>query len=325
MSSTNVGNALVNLQEKTLVLCRTPFQAVMLKAVLKKEGVDTYNLVYFTQDDSEEDRSYYKELTLRAEQAQYIYIKKQRYDIFNHIGLYWKISHRIKNQSYGRVMLSSFDNIALRKLAVRSKKARMVTFDDGTGHINKKSIYVSEELSRRMSLYEWGFGIPNRGEFIRRVCCHYSAYPDFENVMPQKIITYIDLFAESQHYSLEEMPGPVFFVGQPYSEYLSEQEIGALKNFIREREIDFYVKHPRESNPLFTDIPLLPKGGMIAEEAIFIASSGKRPVIYGGFSSVLFNISPTHADKVMLLRKNVAEDEYRAELGEKAGCKIEYI
>ena len=89
--------------------------------------------------------------------------------------------------------------------------------------------------------------------------------------------------------------------------------------------MDFYVRHPRETFPLVKSVPILAKEGRIAEEAIFKASAGCRPVIYGHFSTVLINISPRLADKFMILRHNIERDRYYAELGKKAGCAIIYI
>ena len=62
---------------KALVLCRTPFQAIMVMAIIKEENIDAYDLVYFTQNDAEEDVFYFNLLSRQAEVAQYIYITPQ--------------------------------------------------------------------------------------------------------------------------------------------------------------------------------------------------------------------------------------------------------
>ena len=306
------------------MICRTPFQAVMLKKIVELENANIYDLVYLTQDDAEEDRHYYNELAINARQSQYLYVKKQRFDILNHCFMYWRIKRQMKRQSYDLVLISSFDNLACQKLALNNKKAKIVSFDDGTGHINTNSIYLVGRAGYRAKLYEWAFGVSSMGDFLPQISHHYSAYPKFKHVMPREIVRYIDPFSfpKLTHQKDQKL---CFFIGQPYHEYLSKEDLAAYQRFIQKQNIDFYVKHPRESTPLIMDLPFLPKNGKIAEEAIFSTCQGKRPVIYGGFSSVLMNINPSQADKIMLLRNNVPEDAYYAELGQQAGCQIIYL
>lgn len=309
---------------ETLLLCRTPFQAVMLCEVLKSEATLDYNLIYLTQDNSEEDVHYYNELSDAANHAQYLYVKHHRYDILNHIQSYRMIRDDIKCTDYNTIMIASINNLALRKMAIMSRRANIISFDDGLAHVVKNSMYLEEKPNSRMRLYEMLFHVPTMREFRGRIGLHYSMYPGFKHIFPRKVIRYIDPFNSYQTKDEHER-GKTFFIGQPFSEIFDDSSILKIKKYIRQNNIDYYVRHPREPQPLVMDIPLLNKGGRIAEEAIFKVSNGKRPQIYGGFSTVLINISPDYADKVMLLRRNVPEDEYFAELGKRAGCKIEYI
>lgn len=307
----------------TLVLCRTPFQAVIVREVLKNGSNPYYDLVYLTQDDSEEDSHYFNELSFGANLTQYIYLKRQRYDILNYIMVYQMVREEIKCQDYKTVMIASVNNLAFRKLAAKNGQAKIISFDDGAAHIVKNSMYLNDKQNLRARLYEAFFLVPSLRMIRGRINLHYSAYPGFDHVMPQKIVRFINPFKTYQANNNEL--GPAFFIGQPFEEYLDAMDTQRIEKFIREHNIDFYVRHPRESQPLVTDIPVLPKAGRIAEEAIFAASKGRRPLIYGGFSTVLINIRPAYADKVMLLRSNVPEDAYYAELGIKAGCQIVYL
>ena len=42
-------------ENRSLVLVRTPFQAWLVMRVLKEEGVGCYDVIYFTQNNSEEE------------------------------------------------------------------------------------------------------------------------------------------------------------------------------------------------------------------------------------------------------------------------------
>lgn len=311
-------------QGKALVLCRTPFQAVLVRNVLSRENIDRYDLIYFTQDNAEEDLNYFEELSATAEDAQYIFIEGQKYDILNHIKAYLSIKKRLKRTVYDEVFISSIDNLAFRKLAVSNKQSKIISFDDGTGHINLWTRSYNDELNAiRSVIRRTLFSVPSEKEFINIIYRHYSAYRSFENIMPSSIIRYVDLFQDLG--GVLKGPAMKFFIGQPFDETEDMEYILKLKKYVYQNECDFYVLHPRERSALIERIPILAKEGRIAEEAIFKISRGRRIMIFGGFSTVLINISPAAAEKVMILRQNVARDKYYAEIGARAGCQIVFI
>jgi N-acetyllactosaminide alpha-2,3-sialyltransferase len=317
-------NSLTLRQRKALVLCRTPFQAVMIRHVLSRECIDRYDLVYLTQNNTDEDTHYFEELSASAEKAQYIFLEKQKYDILNHAKTYWNIKRNLKRSTYDKIIISSFDNLAFRKITVRNKHSEIISFDDGTGYLIKPSKYLEEQHIIRSVIYGKLFLVPLKKDFIRRIDRHYSAYRHFENIMPPEIIRYVDLFQNQEVENFRE-PAMKFFIGQPFEEFGDVKYVSNLKTYMSTIELDFYVRHPRESFPLIEGVPILPKEGRIAEDAIFKISRGRRPVIFGAFSTLLLNISPALADKAMILRHNVARDAYYAEMGEKAGCQIVYL
>ncbi len=307
-----------------LILCRTPFQSVIIQRLLHIERVNTYDLVYFTQNNSEEDRYYFGQISTQARFAQYIFIGPHRFDIVNHIHLYYSINRRVKTAHYDSVALSSFDNMAFLKVALRNSNCRIITFDDGTGYINKLSSYVDDTKSRRKAMYKSLARLPTNSEFIKLVDAHYSVYRNHDNIMPKGVIRYVDIFTKLGSEN-KDVASRRFFIGQPFAEYNDDDYVSKLKAYIRGIKVDFYVMHPRESMPVIDGVPILPKLGRIAEEAIVLASGGGRPMIFGAFSSVLINISADIADKVMILRSNVDVDLYYAELGTKAGCQIVFV
>jgi len=319
-----MNNALPPRARDTLLLCRTPFQAVVLRRVIKDEDVGNYDLVYFTQNDAEEDRHYFKELSVSANRVQYVYIRPQKFDIANHIMFYLAVSKEIRRKKYGAVILSSFDNIAIRRLSTKYDFSEIITFDEGSGYINKYSEYIMAKNPVREAVYAFSFAGCARTEFIARVARHYSIYRGLENIMPQKIVRYIDLFPSGEK-SEPYQPAISLFIGQPFDEYHDCDYIKNLKRYILNLSIDYYVKHPREKAPLVGCIPLLSKGGRIAEDAIFEMSKGRRLVIFGAFSTVLLNVGSEVAEKVMILRRGVEQDHYLAELGKRTGCRIVFV
>lgn len=228
----------------------------MLKRIIELEEIKEYDILYLTQNNSDEDKNYFSELKSGSRTSQYIYVVPKRYDIFNHIKMYFDIQPAMKRKIYKRVVLASFDNLAVRRIAMLNDQADIISFDDGTGNINKKSIYWSNEQNFREKIYSLGIGMSGRQRFISRIRKHYSAYPDFKNVIPSQYVRYLNPFDLNRNiYSNSQ--GLTFFIGQPFK--LTSEKIEALVGKIYEYPVDYYVKHPRESRLLVTDIPLLEK------------------------------------------------------------------
>jgi hypothetical protein len=115
--------------------------------------------------------------------------------------------------------------------------------------------------------------------------------------------------------------GPVFFIGQPFEEILTAGQIGRMTAFLRSEKIDYYVRHPRETNFLDIGAPTFDKRGLIAEEAIPRYCSGAMPTIVSLSSSVLFSLSRDQANKRMLVFPD-GDSEELVRMGVAAGCSL---
>ena len=297
---------------------------MIIRQVLKYENVEHFDLVYVTQNNSEEDLNYYSTLSLLADTSQYLYVKPQLFDIVNQIKIYALISREYKERKYIKVIFSSIDNLAFRKIINSNNNANVITIDDGTANINRYSSYIISHYKIKSCLYRFMFGVGDKTSVMNKVVRHYSIYRDLINIMPNHIIRYIDLFNRSKN-QLIGVKKIKFFIGQPIDKNRDTNYILKVKTYILENNFDFYVMHPRETIPLVNKIPFLKKHGKIVEEAILSICKDSRPIIVGNFTSVLFNISADYADKIMILSQNDAKSQYYAELGKRVGCKIIYI
>ena len=311
--------------QKTLIMCRTPFQAAFLKRIIPLECASRYDLIYFTQDNAEEDVTYFRELAVSAELASYVYVKRQRFDILNHFKFFFGIDNNIRKNNYSKVILSSFDNLSMRRLATKSAASEIITFDDGAGYISNVSAFVIAKHHFREAVYAALFQASTRHSFIKRVARHYSIYPGFVNIMPADIVRYISFFPSVRSFDARTSRGIKIFVGGPFEEIYDGSHIANLKDYVKDIKLDYYLKHPRESIPIIADTPVLRKGGKIAEDVIFKVGIERRITLMGAFSSVLLNVPADFADKIMVLEANNKRDRYLAELGERAGCTVVFI
>jgi hypothetical protein len=297
---------------------------VLLKQVLREERVGRFDLVYFAQRNSEEDRHYFKEYVGRARCTQFIEVRRARFSIFSHIASYLAIADRFKSSEYDKIILASIDSLALRRFVAKHRNAEVVTFDDGSANVNLRSRYLVLQHRRRERVYAALFGAPTTQSFRRLVARHYSIYPGFANIMPREIVRYLGLFptAVAGGGRAKEV---TIFIGQPVDSASDAARAERIKAYVAGMKLDFYVQHPREESPLIAGAPLLDKKGRVAEEAIFELGKDHRVTILGGFSSVLLNIAPKFARKVMILNGDSGNDHYLATLGKRAGCEVIFL
>lgn len=306
-----------------LLILRTPFQAWLAQRVLKEENIESYDLLYFTQNNSKEDQFYFKLLAKNSKNRKYSYITPKPFDILNHLYFMSQTKSWFRDLKHDLTLIASIDALVPNAIASR-QNGQIITFDDGTANFNKSSSYHTGIESFRYSLYSKMIGASTLQTIRSRIARHYTIYNNFENIVENSRLRYLDKFSERQLVK-KNKPKLTYFIGQPFSEALSASEILSLKQCVQKISIDRYVRHPRESQPLSMSAPLLDKDGQIAEDAI-LHDARQSPVhVIGCFSTVLFNLEGLVDRRTMLLSKQASRTPYFAELAKKSGCEIVYF
>jgi hypothetical protein len=307
-----------SVQEPALVLCRTPFQARLLKEILPDDTA--YDLLYVTGHDSEEDRSYYLEVSRLARRSEYLIVDPHRRALSSGIELLSKLPHWAVSDRYRTILLASLDNPVFRRLVRNHPEAEMATFDDGAQSLVSDPFLIRSGQPWRDEIYGRLLGGGSVRAIGSRIARHFTVFGSLQNVVDPGRAVPIAL-----HWPGRESGGSTnltFFIGQPFREVYSGPQMERIKQHVRTRRLDFYVGHPRELEPLVSGVPCLAKNGLLAEDAILKASGSARPTVIAGFSTVLFTLGPSTADKVYLHLPDTPEATRRAELASKAGCEI---
>lgn len=301
---------------------RTPFQAWLVEQVLEAEKVPSFDLLYFTQNDSTEDRFYYNRLSPKACAAKYVFVPKQVRDIFNHTRFALSAWPFVFSKRYDATIFSSIDSYVLNGIANRCGGGELVTFDDGTANYNKASIYFRDPPSRRRRLYRGLFQAKSITETRARIKRHYTIHPDLENIVEgDRLLSIAGWGCEQSEEKSTEKPR-TFFIGAPFRETLDTEQIDLLESRAKEIGVDVYVRHPREREPLDLDAPFLEKQGRIAEEAILDDASGRPIVLIGFLSSVMFNLASCANRRVVLVPRDSERHAFLIELARNSGCEI---
>lgn len=308
------------VRKENIFLCRTPLQARICLEIIRDNKISEFDLIYFTQDDSESDKKYFLELSNKANKSAYIFVKKQKKDIFNHIFSIFEFSRKGFTNKYFNIYLASIDSLLFRFVVKKNPQALIYGFDDGTANITQIGSYHNINGSGKSFIYERLFGVSSIKDIKSRIIKHYSIYPGYSNIVPDSKLSFLNLFS-SKNLSQKNERRITYFIGQPFHEYLDLDEISKLKSWLIEQSIDYYIMHPRETTPLL-DVKLLDKKGMIAEDAIFKNAGESKVRIISAYSTVLFNISSQDAEKIYISLSNDESEIQRRSLIKKTGTTI---
>jgi len=307
---------------KVLVLVRTPFQAWLVERVLEAENVATYDLLYFTQNDSTEDRFYHGRLAENARAARFVFVPRQVCDLLNHVRFAFRAWPFLWGKRYDITMLASIDSYVLNSVANRRAAGELVTFDDGTANFNQTGIYFRDASSKRERLYRQLFRASSINATRARIKRHYTIHSDLENIVSgDRLFSIAGWGRATSEVSLSEEP-KFFFVGAPFQETLDSEQVKLLEAVASQIGTDVYVRHPREREPLDLGVPFLNKRGRIAEEAI-LDDAGDRPIVLVGFlSSVMFNLACCASRRIVLVPRNSERHAFLIKFARMSGCEV---
>jgi N-acetyllactosaminide alpha-2,3-sialyltransferase len=300
------------------VLLRSPFQAFITPRVLASEMVDAYELVYFTQHNSSEDRHYFRTLAASARNAVYCYAPVRRFDALGYMAFLQQSWRWISDQGRDLTLLSSINDYLFSAIVRRQRHTQLITMDDGTANIFKSGVYHSEISNWRGRLYRRVLGAYDVGDLKRRIARHYTLHPVFENIVSKERLRQISW--PKTHFSSNAGKALTFFIGGPFNEVLSSEQIKRLTAYAVGCGIDYYVRHPRETRPLDIGAPILDKQGLIAEDAMVQFANDLPIHVVGSFTSVLFNIGDRAQRKTMVLVKDHPASAELGQMAEMTGC-----
>lgn len=301
-----------------LVIIRTPFQAWLVEKVLEKEEIDTFDILYFTQNDSAEDKYYYNKLSVKSIKSEYCFVYPQRFSIFSDILLKIKSKSWYREKSYDVLFCASIDALFISSLVRAFPSSKLITFDDGTGNINTNSCYHLENNSKRLVIYRFFMKSLSLEKIKIRITKHYSLYKGYENIVNKDRLIYLNGWVEKSTRDRNNIR--VYFLGSPFEEDLNKEQIGRLEEYAKSIKIDAYIIHPRERNILDVGAEVLNKNGRIAEEAIIYDAQNASIVLVGTFSTVMLNIGPLCKECIILLPRDSIQTPELFELSKKAGC-----
>lgn len=161
-----------------------------------------------------------------------------------------------------------------------------------------------------------------------RIARHYSLYKGFGNIVDESRVTYLEGWQNEHELArdtsfLRERTKR-YFIGAPFEEVMSSQEIEKMIDLMLAVGIDGYIKHPREKKELPIGGLIIDKGGRIAEEVILEDSAGCVVELYGFLSGVMINLRGVSGKRVVFLPVHHRLTGI-GELARASGCQEVYL
>lgn len=308
---------------KALLVIRTPFQAWLAQRVLEKEQVSDFDLVYFTQNNSDEDKYYYTQLAMQASKSQYIFIQRQYFDIFSHILFKIKAIKWYFFKNYDFVMYASINALVPNSLVSKYNKSELITFDDGAANIVKQGMFYNELDTLRAKVYRIILGANSLKFIKKRIKRHYSIYPNHPNIVESDRLIHLKSWDVDYNRVQDEVR--TYFIGAPFEEVMNSDQIARMVSYLKKLDITAYVAHPRERKILDIGVKQLNKNSRIAEDAIIADAEGRAIRLVGWFSSVMFSLEVVCVQRIILLPTDSLQSIELAEICKKSGCHPIFI
>lgn len=308
-------------KQKSLLVIRTPFQAWLVKKIIVQENIKIYDIIYFTHNNSDEDKFYYNVLSSHAKFSCYLFVKPRRRDVLTQAQLRYEARKWFSGGFYDKVFISSISSFLANSLANHFRSAKIITFDDGAANIFSNGIFFNEPTGLKNYLYRKVFRVASLSDFKSKISYHYTIYPDHDNIVESGKVVSLDSGWLSERAKNCER-AKVYFIGAPFHEVFNSDQIKSIVVYLQSIEVDYYVRHPRENEPLSSNIPFLEKRGKIAEEAIIDDADGRPVVLIGFLSTVMFNLAECAQRRVILVPEDTEKYSILIKLAHKSGCEI---
>lgn len=287
-----------------LLILRTPLQAHLARQVIEKENIKDYDLIYLTQNNSQEDRFYFSKLRDGPGYRKFVFVPTMRFDILNHLKFRQKLNDCFKDFKRDLVISGSVDAPVISALTRLQKKSLLITIDDGSANVNKCSAYHNPKRSIRYKIYEKLLRAETLPKVRSRIDRHYTLFQGLDNIVEKDRLRYLPSICPNIDRKVKE-DVRIYFIGWPVPSKYRDLVTASVKEFLGERKIDRYVRHPREETPLNLEAPLLKKAGRIAEEAILLDAAGSEVHILSTFSTSALNLAPFVASSTVFMRPGV--------------------
>ncbi|WP_318401291.1 glycosyltransferase family 52 [Photobacterium leiognathi] len=268
-----------------LIICNTPFQAIQIENLIKKEIIKEFELFFFCYEETEQMLFYYNKLRSYSKCSKF-YVCNKRFPLY-----FFDIKYIFGNKKYGNIYTASVECIYTHLILSYSSFGKLFTFDDGSANFINTSFYYVNKRSKFASIIYRVFGckydlFKTKGLINK----HYTIYPNFENISNN--IEVVDFCFSYHQIKKGDKESVDVLLGTVYKEITKQSDdlIKKIGNFFEDENF-YYIPHPRDTEKYFKN-GILIDGVEIAEIKILkLLEVYKKINVYGFNSTAQVNLS----------------------------------
>ena len=282
----------------SVLFIRTPLQAMIVYNLLYTSGAVNVTIYYLVASNKECSPFI---IDLLSDFDVKIISKYGFSGLLGEFFWFLGIKKTLEVENVAYVYISSFDSPALRRISKSCRSAKLITFDDGTGYLNKQSSFFTTRNQWYEHFKSSLFLTGTRISFLENIHGHITIYPEDLCLIKHVPICPINFVIPSNNISLNikdiEKSQCSVFIGTVLQELKSTQK-RKIERVIEEMKIDYFIKHPRDFSGEDYGIRSL-KFEIPAECLIKQLSEIYSLVtVYSWSSSVFFNINISNVKKI---------------------------
>ncbi|MEM1340809.1 MAG: glycosyltransferase family 52 [Pseudomonadota bacterium] len=300
-------------KERSLVVCTSPFQAIIVQRIFHEGYLSDFDLLFVTEFDSAKHRHYFAQTALLAEKSLYLYIKKRKNSL-QFLNLFF---NTLNFTRYNRVFISIIVPWYMRFILELHRDAVMVSFDDGWGNILERGRRLLELESEYDQLHAKYFDIPIE-RYLMRSVKHFTFEDRYPCMFPNAELVSISIFRYPPDVARSRGEGIAVVAGHPTN---GSRILATAERFTQSVSYIYYVPHPREEvhESLTPEIEVIRTDKIIEEVIIDLLKESKDIMLIAGRSTSLLTLGEINIRKIYIIDD---EDDGFIELALHAGCEI---
>ena len=294
-----------------LIIAFTPLQILVALKIIEKHSDEDFYGVVFVNSWHTKTIEYAKKLEQACKYFKLIPVCEKYGKLIGYIDILRWVYYGLKIPQADTLYMCNVDMPMTRLLLSRQKRAKFISFDDGSRNLSNEAI---QNIENQGAFYKYickTFGIPSAQELLDRQIKHYSIYTYPNNMGSSE---YLPLFTPCHERETKVFNEEVsILLGQPMYEYHDralEMNISLAKQVISDYKINKYFPHPREryhiSGVEYIDTPLIIEDYLIQE---LKEHPERKYIIYSYCSTAVLNLQGVNSQlEFVLLQPNDTPD-----------------
>ncbi len=275
-----------------LIIAFTPLQILIALKIIEKHSDEDFYGVVFVNSWHTKTIEYAQKMKQACKYFKLIDVCEKSGILVGYIDILRWTYYGLRIPQADNIYLCNVDMPMTRLLLSRQKRAKFISFDDGSRNLSNEATQNIENQGAFYKCICKTFGIPSAQELLDRQIKHYSIYTYPNNMGPSE---YLPLFTPCHERETKAFNEEVsILLGQPMYEYHDravEMNASLAKKVINDYQINKYFPHPREryhiSDVEYIDSPLIIEDYLMQE---LKEHPERKYIIYSYCSTAVLNL-----------------------------------